>query len=47
MVTIIKTTTIRISQNTKDMLDTLKLIPRETYDAVIERLLKDIKDVVK
>ena len=31
-------TTIRMSQETKALLDTLKCTPRETYDEVVRRL---------
>ena len=32
------TTTIRVSNQTKELLDTLKHHPRESYEVVIERL---------
>lgn len=35
-----ETTTIRISQKLKAKLDKIKVHPRETYEEVIERLLK-------
>jgi len=36
-------TTIAIQKATKEFLDSLKIIPRETYDEVITRLIKKIK----
>ena len=36
-----KHTTIQISEETKVQLAKLKVHPRESYDEVIERLLKD------
>lgn len=32
-------TTIELKKETKNKLDTLKIIPRETYDSVINRIL--------
>jgi len=34
-------TTIRIRKSTKDILDSLKIHPRETYEDVILRLIKE------
>jgi predicted CopG family antitoxin len=34
------TTTIQIREETKNKLDTFKKVPRETYEEVIERLIK-------
>jgi len=37
-------TTIRIRKSTKDMLDSLKIHPRETYEDVILRLIESSKE---
>ena len=36
-------TTIKIQPKTKEQLDHLKLVYREPYDSVIQRLLKEAK----
>ena len=36
-------TTIKISQETKQKLDKIKIHPRETYEDIIVRLLKMVK----
>jgi len=38
-----KYTTIRLSKETKRMLDELKIHPRETYEQVVKRLIKSQK----
>ena len=37
-------TTIKLQEETKKQLDKLKVIDREPYDSVIQRLLKENKD---
>ena len=36
-------TTIAIQKATRDLLDKIKILPRETYDDVIVRLIKKVK----
>jgi len=38
-----KTTTIRINQKTKSLLDKIKIHPRETYENILLRILKVMK----
>ena len=38
-------TTIRIKPDTKRVLTAFKLIPRESYDAVLMRIIRDVYDV--
>jgi len=38
-----ESTTIRIYFNTKDDLDNLKIVKRETYDEIIKRLIEFFK----
>ena len=38
--TTIATTTIRISENNKDILEQLKIHPRETYNDILTRILE-------
>jgi len=37
----VETTTIRITEEVKKQLDKIKIHPRETYEDIIKRLLKD------
>lgn len=39
------TTTIQLSQEMKNVLEGLKLHPRETYEEVLERLLEDLREL--
>ena len=39
----VKTTTIRVDEETKGLLDAVKIHPRETYNDVLKRLIKDVK----
>jgi len=36
-----KLTTVSVTQETKKKLDVLKIIPRESYDAVLNRLIEE------
>jgi predicted transcriptional regulator len=38
-------TTIQISDNVKAILDRMKMIERETYNEVIERMIEDDKEI--
>ena len=38
-------TTIQISNEMRDLLNGLKLYPRETYNEVIERILEDMQEL--
>lgn len=38
-------TTIQLKEETKKLLESLKIHPRETYEDVIERLLEDLKEL--
>lgn len=40
----VTTTTIKVSEKTKKLLDAIKIHPRETYDDILKRLIKLIKD---
>lgn len=40
----VETTTIRVDDKTKDMLDSIKVHPRETYDDILKRLIEMIKN---
>lgn len=39
------TTTIQLSQEMKQVLEGMKLHPRETYEEVLERLLEDLREL--
>ena len=39
------TTTIQVSKEMREALETLKLHPRETYEEVLERLLEDLREL--
>jgi hypothetical protein len=41
------TTTIRLTEETKAELDSVKLIPEETYESLIKRLLAKFKETKK
>lgn len=43
----VNTTTIRISQKTKSIMDKIKIHPRETYEDIILRLINITKEVKK
>ena len=39
------TTTIQLSQELKETLESMKLHPRETYEEVLERILEDLREL--
>lgn len=39
------TKSIKIKKDTKRMLDKFKIIPRESYDSVLSRLIKEYKKI--
>jgi len=39
------TTTIQLSRGMKDVLEGMKLHPRESYEEVLERLLEDLREL--
>ncbi len=41
----IMTTTIQVSEEIKNILNRLKIYPRETYNDVLERILEDLQEL--
>jgi len=41
----VKITMIKVSVGTRELLKKLKIIPRESYDDVLKRLIKFLKEV--
>ncbi len=39
------TTTIQVSEEIKNILNRLKIYPRETYNDVLERILEDLQEL--
>ena len=39
------TTTIQLSKELKETLESMKLHPRETYEDVLERILEDLREL--
>ena len=42
-----ETTTVRVKGSTKKLLDILKIIPEESYDSVLQRLIKQYSEAKK
>ncbi len=45
MVGAVATTTIQLSKEMKQVLEGMKIHPRETYEEVLERLLEDLREL--
>ena len=41
----VATTTIQLSKEIKNTLESMKLHPRETYEEVLERILEDLREL--